>query len=389
MALCDANDAFYFADQELDGFTYRIFNYRLANYSNFLEPSALECRGVMFEMNGDDMVRLASHPQIKFFNLNENPFTMDLDLVDDNIHRIEMKADGSLMSTFVYKSGQFDVLGIKSKGSLHSDQVKMTHSYLDRNRAFYTELLQMSRAGFTVNMELVSPNNRIVLNYDSTDLVVLNIRNTENGTNLRRRDIDETLYPLIAAKWIPEAWHEGYDGLSSLIHNSPNLVDIEGFIVYLNDGTVFKLKTEWYLVQHRAKDNVDSPRRLFEAAIEDATDDLRSLFHDNQHVINRIVEMETFAASIYNTVVAKVDEFVQANRDLITANDRKQFAITGQKFLSNIEINGVGGINLFGLAMNEYAMIQQPDKARPVDYKAFCLKNWRMWGLKDVAEVEE
>ena len=390
MTLCDGSDAFYFADQELDGFTYRIFNYRLASYSNFLEPAALECRGIMFKIDEEgNALELSAHPMPKFFNLNENPFTMELDLSDNNIRRIEMKADGSLMSTFCYKTtGTNTHLGIKSKGSLHSDQVKMTHAFLEKNKALADEFILLAKRGYTANMELVSPNNRIVLNYDKTDLIILNIRDNVTGKYMLRSELDDAQYPCIATKWVAEAWHTGLDGGAVLVSRAKDLTGIEGFIVYLNDGTIFKLKTEWYLVQHRAKDNVDSPRRLFEAAIEDATDDLRTLFHDNQQVIDRIVKMELFAASIYNTVVAKVEEFVEKNRKLIEVNNRKQFAINGHRALADVEINGKG-VNLFGLAMNEYGMIHQPEKARPVDYKAFCLKNWREWGLKDVAEVEE
>ncbi|UQJ95715.1 RNA ligase 1 and tail fiber attachment catalyst [Klebsiella phage CPRSB] len=31
----------------------RIFNYRMASYTDWLKPGALECRGIMFEMDGD------------------------------------------------------------------------------------------------------------------------------------------------------------------------------------------------------------------------------------------------------------------------------------------------------------------------------------------------
>lgn len=374
MTLCDSNEAFYYADQELHGHTYRIFNYRLATYTHFLEPDALECRGIMFEIDGDgNATRLAAHPQIKFFNLGENPLTMNLDITDSTIDRIELKEDGSLMSSFVYDENGHARLGIKSKGSLHSDQCAMTYKFLDRNNALAEELRAIGREGYTVNMELTSPNNRIVLNYDETNLVVLNIRCTLTGRHLKRNELDDIEYPLLAKRWVPEAWHMGYDGGAMLIHRAPDIVGIEGFIVYLRDGTVFKLKTEWYLVQHRAKDNVDSPRRLFEAAINEATDDLRSLFHDNQQVLDRIEEMENFAAKIYNHTVDTVEKFVTANQDLIDSGDRKSFAIKGQQ-----ELEG----KTFGLAMQKYT-------GKEPDYKAFCLKHWRDWGLTDKDDLDD
>lgn len=66
-----ANEAFYHIDQTLDGFEYRIFNYRLASYTDFCAPNALEMRGIMFEMKDGQPIRLASRPPAKFFNYRE------------------------------------------------------------------------------------------------------------------------------------------------------------------------------------------------------------------------------------------------------------------------------------------------------------------------------
>ena len=74
MKLCDENEAFYYTDQQVDGRYYRIFLHRLASYTDFLEPNALEGRGVMFEMDNEGKdalpIRLASLPFSKFFNYN-------------------------------------------------------------------------------------------------------------------------------------------------------------------------------------------------------------------------------------------------------------------------------------------------------------------------------
>ena len=54
MALCASNEAFYFVDQTKDGDKYRVFTYRLASYSDFLLPNALECRGHTFRLDAND-----------------------------------------------------------------------------------------------------------------------------------------------------------------------------------------------------------------------------------------------------------------------------------------------------------------------------------------------
>ena len=67
------NRIFFFKDHQFKDKTYRIFNYQLANYAQFCLPNALECRGHMFEIDGnEEPVRLASLPVPKFFNIGEN-----------------------------------------------------------------------------------------------------------------------------------------------------------------------------------------------------------------------------------------------------------------------------------------------------------------------------
>lgn len=71
-ALPSQTDAFYSVDQVgADGFTYRIFLYRLASYSDWLYPGALESRGIMFRIEEDGSTTLVSRPMEKFFNWKE------------------------------------------------------------------------------------------------------------------------------------------------------------------------------------------------------------------------------------------------------------------------------------------------------------------------------
>ena len=72
ITLCDGSDMFYFADHVKDDITYRIFNYRIASYTEFLLPDALECRGHTFRLKPDgEPDALVSWTLEKFFNINE------------------------------------------------------------------------------------------------------------------------------------------------------------------------------------------------------------------------------------------------------------------------------------------------------------------------------
>ena len=66
----DSDGLFFFADQITNaGMNVRIFDYHLASYTDWLKPSAQECRGIMFEMNEGSPVRIISRPMAKFYNL--------------------------------------------------------------------------------------------------------------------------------------------------------------------------------------------------------------------------------------------------------------------------------------------------------------------------------
>lgn len=373
MKLCEFDEAFFYSDHQLGETTFRIFNYRLASYSLFCLPHALECRGIMFELDKDGQpVRIAARPMEKFFNLGENPFTMGLDLSEDNIESVQMKADGSLISSFIHRGKVY----FKSKGSLSSDQAVWANRWYDQQSEEIRDAIYAATlSGLTLNFEYVAPHNRIVLNYDSEHMILLNARFINSGDYMCK-ELFLDLYPQLISSYVADALDLYKDDTAeSLVKEGPNFVDIEGFIFRLKDGLHFKLKTEWYLVQHRAKDSVDSPRRLFEAVIMETTDDLKSLFHDNQYVLDKIDEMEAFGAKIYNHIVDSVEKFVDQHKHLIQHDQRKEFAIAGQKHFTGNEKR------FFGLAMQQYNFVRGNGNA--VNYKEFCIKHYKDWGLND------
>jgi hypothetical protein len=103
--------------------------------------------------------------------------------------------------------------------------------------------------------------------------------------------------------WIEELDLSTIDDVPGFVTNIPDMMDIEGYIIKFENGQNVKIKTHWYLVQHRAKDSVNSDRRLFETVVADAQDDLRSLFFDDEWVLKRIQWMEDLVGAEYNTMV--------------------------------------------------------------------------------------
>ncbi len=361
--LVETNEAFYSNDVSLLGSTFRIFNYRLASYTDFLEPGALECRGSMFQIDEEgNMLRLASMPMEKFFNLNENPMTMNMDL--SKVVMLEDKADGSLISTYFVATPEETHLLCKSKGSLESDQARDASLYLEQHQDFANEIFSLAKLHYTVNMEWVAPHNRIVLPYMEPELRVLNIRNNWDGSYLDVSELHAD-YEEITHRWTERTTTSDYEAFIGMI---PDMQNIEGYIARFEDGQRVKIKTNWYLALHHTKDNINSPRRLFEAVLEEATDDMKSLFHDDELAIKTIMEMEEWVEQKYNHMVDVVEKFYEANKDL----ERKDYAIKGQKELDKM---------FFSLAMNKYI-------GREFSYKDFLKSKWKDLGLKDMENEE-
>lgn len=354
MALTSGSETFYFQDFELEGSTYRIFNYRLSSYSEFMKPSALECRGHMFELVGGDVIRLAALPMQKFFNLNENPMTIGLDL--SQVDTVELKADGSLISTYMHGA----LLRMKSKGSLFSDQALAAMAWLDRpeNQEFRTAVYSLSRSGHTVNMEWCAPDNRIVIGYEKPHLKVLNVRSMQDGSYVAR----EVLEALFGDNMIDRVNTNGMD-VATFVQSIPAMLDdIEGYVARIG-GLWFKIKTDKYMSLHHTKDSINNPRRLFEAVLDEGVDDLRAMFFEDKLAIKLIDEMTEKVDKMYNHMVALVEKFYEDNKLL----DRKDFAIKGQSELPRL---------YFGLVMTKY-------QQKPVDYKGFMKGKWKELGFRD------
>ena len=369
MALSDedknSKKAFYWVDQVRDGVTYRIFLYRMCSYTDFLRPGALESRGIMYCIGEHDPI-LVCRTMPKFFNLHENPITMNLDLTQAS--HAEMKMDGSLISTYIHAPKDQDVsLCLKSKGALASEQAMAAEEWLFQQASWKLqwELRCIAFAGYTINMEWCAPDNRIVIGYQNAGLTILNVRNNKTGEYLPRdhftpeSEIGKIWTNFVEPEIVTPNWVESIPQMTS---------GIEGYIVHIGDMWV-KIKTEWYLTQHRAKDSINSDRRLYETVLAEATDDLRTLFHDDPIVIQRIEWMEENVEILYNNIVSNVESYYDDNKEL----ERKEYAIKGKSALSKHE---------FGLAMSKYV-------GRDVDYKAFMANKWKEFGIKDESENTE
>lgn len=264
------------------------------------------------------------------------------------------KRDGSLISSYMHEGA----VRLKSKTALASEQALGAMRVLNSDPEYYAMVESYVKSDHTVNFEYTAPDNRIVLPYQVPELKILGIRCNHTGEYKNYTKLYH-MYP----QWMVDD-HTSLigDSAEAFIAGIPDMKGIEGFVIGLTSGQRIKIKTNEYLSLHRAKDSVYSNKRLFEVCLNEASDDLRTLFHDDPYVLNRITEMENIVAPAYNHMVSCVEAYYEANKDL----SQKDYAIKGQQELDRLHFN---------LAMSKF-------HGKEVHYKDSMMKNFKLF-VKD------
>lgn len=283
----------------------RIFSYHGNLPYEFWElPSALECRGVMFYMDGETPLGIASRPMCKFFNYGEP----NQDFTGSEIKEVFEKLDGSLISSYIDSS----MLMFKSKGSTVSMQAIGAEQFMfDYDQTeFRAEVKRLAELGYTFNFEYVAPDNQVVVAYPERRLVLLNVRNNETGEYVPFDDLfmNSKLRPYLVKRIKVESSIEDFVG--SAQYES----DIEGYIVNTSDDKTFKIKTSWYSELHYIKDLIFKESELNELIVQGSADDLKSMQLGAE--VKELIERAEVKFYNYLTSALKLIELAKQYRGL-------------------------------------------------------------------------
>jgi len=249
--VCDTHDNFIFYETKhnVNGFDVSIFNYRLAQYSQFENPvpsrpdiKSFEMRGLTFVWNKDGSLFKRFLLLDKFFNMDQTPCSMYSIVKDFKIKNIYNKEDGSVASFIKLPDGS--VAG-KSKTSFQSDQAIEIQKIYDTDQDIRNFVDYCLDKDVNPIFEFVSPNNRIVVPYANTDLILLRIRDNKTGEYL---DIDNYKDHL---NGISVAESDSGHTLDSIKDAVVKMVNKEGVIVQFDNGKMVKIKSPWYCERHR------------------------------------------------------------------------------------------------------------------------------------------
>lgn len=326
--------AFYESKMIVDGYNVSVFNYRLAQYKDFVTPiegrsdlKGYEMRGLTFVFNEDGSLFNRYVLLEKFFNLNQVPESMYSIVKNYKIKYVNNKEDGSIASFIKLPNGE--TVG-KSKMGFDNEQANGINRIYNSNsdvRGFVDWCLDNNIVPI---FEYVAPHNRIVLRYLDEELILLRMRDNRTGEHI---DIKDHFDKLGSIKIAP--FEDDFDDLDNLIETVATQVDKEGCIVTAEDENgktfFFKLKTPWYCERHGLLTNdIYREHIIIGYILDDKIDDiLGQIPEDEKEAHIRINKIISIVKLVLDEKVRELQESYKVYVGL--GENRKEYALAHRK----------------------------------------------------------
>jgi T4 RnlA family RNA ligase len=263
------NTTFYEMNYNIQGYNIVVFNYRLANYDDFVKPiknknyDAKELRGICFIFNSDGTLYKRYLMLNKFWNLEQTEETLYNNVKNLKIKSIYTKEDGSLITFIKLPNG--NVIA-KSKAGLNNDQTIESYNLYSNNdklKLFVEYCLNNNLIPF---FEYVSYKNRIVLEYGKSNLILIRVRNNETGEYIDVENFFNFNIDIVKKQKLIS--------LDELIEKTKVEKNREGDVVEFENGELMKVKNLWYCEQHNLMDRLNNENEVIELILEEKMDDV-------------------------------------------------------------------------------------------------------------------
>jgi RNA ligase len=216
-----------------------IWNYSpKVQYDRLWDEITLQCRGLVTNSKGEIVAR----PFKKFFNYEEYLENAP-EMIPNEPFDVFEKMDGSLGILFNYKNDWI----LCTRGSFTSDQSVKGTQILNE---YDVNVLEKS---FTYLLEIIYPENRIVVSYEKEMLVLLGAIKTSTGDEMGHYNLTKcskiTGFPLV----------KKYNGISDYTFVKGIINDNqEGFVIRFDSGFRMKIKGDEYCRLHRILTNISN-----------------------------------------------------------------------------------------------------------------------------------
>ncbi len=272
-----------------------------------------ECRGITFYEDGT----LAARCLTKFFNVGERAETQPNTIRWQDVERIMLKMDGSMITPVMLPDGS---LKCKTKKSFSTKEADLADKILAATPGGTEWVTNMIKAGYTPTFEITSPKMPIVLRYYEDALTLLHVReNTTGGYLLEQVLMDfKPPFPLVE-----NMMHKFYnDGIPAnvvswekLKHAAETVEGVEGWVIQFKNGDMVKVKTAWYINLHHSV-TFTRWRDIARTVCEDKADDLKAAFAMTGRSIEPIIKVEQFIMGKINAARNAVEAHAENGRAL-------------------------------------------------------------------------
>jgi len=296
-----SDSTFYESKFVVDGYNISIFNYRLAQYSDFKVNSAFEMRGLAFVFNKDGSLYKRYILLHKFFNLNQVEESQYSLIKDLEIKSISNKEDGSVASFIRLPNGRVIA---KSKMSFDSNQAIGMMRLYNSNKELREFINFTLDNDLVAVFEYVAPDNRIVLRYNKEELILLRLRDNNTGEYL---DLTNYLKEIGSIRVAPSEVLT----LDKVVELVNNVEDKEGWIIQFTNGLFIKVKTDWYFQLHGLLTNdICRENIIIGYVLDDLIDDIIAQIPEDEveshDRINKIISI------VKSSISEKADDILKS-----------------------------------------------------------------------------
>jgi len=284
-----------------------ILNYtRKTQFEKYWNEYTLMARGLII----DREYNVVAIPFPKFFNYEEHK----AEEIPTTSFEVYDKMDGSLGILFYYRDGW----KIATRGSFVSDQAIRAAKILEQ---YDLDTLEMHS---TYLFEIIYPENRIVVDYNGEEkLVLLGITNTTKGY-LIDYTYDDMLEHMAFGNRPKFEIVKRYDGVNSIKElKARNILNQEGYVLRYANGFRMKVKFEDYCRLHSIITNI-STKDIWECLrdgkdinelLDRTPDEFDEWVRGQVMILNENYDAQEWSAKdIYNSIRGLVDnkkEFAQ------------------------------------------------------------------------------
>lgn len=287
---------------------YVAVDYLFQTPDTFTHPVRRECRGIKFCAHTG---KILARPFGKFFNIGEREETQPQAIDFTRPHWVLSKMDGSMIHPMLLDG---NVVLCTRMGRTQHGIMAERHLTPELSGWFRQALEE----GWTPICEWVAPDNRIVIKYPESKLVLLAIRNTVTGEYQEPAAV--RVNGIRAGLDVVET-HPSWGGTAhDFLDMVRVLLDAEGFVIRFEHGDWYKCKAEDYLIKTRAKGAVELEKNALAVIMAGGLDDVKPLLEPKQ-----VEAVETYEKAVQDGIfetASKVVNLVDSGAHM----DQKAFA---------------------------------------------------------------